>query len=336
MKVSVIIPTYNRADTLGRAVESVLAQTVRPEEVIVVNDGSTDDTAALLDRFHGQIRVLIQSNQGASAARNAGIRAASGDLIAFLDSDDYWQPTKNERQLELFQRYADQGVTCCICNARLEYADGTVLNSFDVTGLRPAAESGLWSNPAAVLVTRFLLFNQVVAVKRETLAQAGLFDESLRIMEDYDLQLRLAMTGPWAYLREPLVTWHGGAANSLTSSATEHQARRHAYAILQNFRQKDDLRRRIPPGILARRLWQLHHRIAAEEMTHRPEWPARIKGQAILTALRLWQALYSRLPGYPQMITSPALKSGPRHLATKPASTSLPPRKPSSAASEQP
>lgn len=304
MKVSVIIPTYNRAGTIVRTVESVLAQTVPPSEVIVVDDGSTDDTAATLDRFLGRIRILRQANQGASAARNTGIRAAEGDLIAFLDSDDAWLPTKNERQLDLFRRHADQGITCCVCNARMEYQDGTVRHSFAVAGLHPMTDSGLWCNPAAVLVSRFLLFNQVAVVRRDALERAGLFDESLRIMEDYDLQLRLALTGPWAYLREPLVTWHGGSPGSLSGAATEYDMNLHAYSILEGLSNRPDLWRWVSPANMEERLWQLRSRIEAERLSLQPDGLSRAKGRMLRRALRTWQSIYSRLPSYPRMITS--------------------------------
>src|SRR4051812_26873537 len=96
--VSVIIPTYNRANVVSEAVESVLNQTYSKVELIVVDDGSTDDTLEKLRRFGNTITVITQENAGPSAARNAGIANARGDLIAFLDSDDLWLPTNLERQ----------------------------------------------------------------------------------------------------------------------------------------------------------------------------------------------------------------------------------------------
>lgn len=301
MKVSVIIPTYNRAATVVRAVESVLAQTLPPDEIIVVDDGSTDHTAAVLDRFRTRVRIIVQRNQGASAARNTGIRAASCEVIAFLDSDDYWRPTKLERQMELFRRFPE--ATCCVCNARLEYETGEVLYSFDVAGLKPATETGLWTNPMEVLVTRFLLFNQVVAVRREALHSAGFFDESLRIMEDYDLQLRLALTGPWTYLREPLVIWQGGTADSLTSSSTDGLARRHAREILRKLQARHDLSRWVAPAVLSRRIWHLSQRITAAEWMQQKAWVPRLAGRALRFGLRLWEAGYYRSTAYPAMIS---------------------------------
>src|SRR5215212_11526906 len=99
--VSVVIPTYNRRRLVVEAVESALAQTYRPLEILVVDDGSTDGTEAELHRFGSAVRYLKQPNQGAAAARNRGIRAATGELVAFLDSDDLWAPAKIEKQVAL-------------------------------------------------------------------------------------------------------------------------------------------------------------------------------------------------------------------------------------------
>jgi glycosyltransferase involved in cell wall biosynthesis len=98
-RVSIVIPTYNRAWTLAEAIDSVLGQTFASFEIIVVDDGSTDGTARLLQRYGSAVRVLRQINQGVSAARNAGIRSARGELIALLDSDDLWRPEKLARQV---------------------------------------------------------------------------------------------------------------------------------------------------------------------------------------------------------------------------------------------
>src|SRR5262245_25869062 len=102
--VSVVIPTYNRADLVGRAIDSVLGQTYSNIEVIVVEDSSTADTQARLSRYGNRIQVLTQKNSGPSVARNHGIAAARGEIIAFLDSDDYWLSTKLARQVDLLEK----------------------------------------------------------------------------------------------------------------------------------------------------------------------------------------------------------------------------------------
>src|SRR5438034_9298591 len=111
--VSVIIPTYNYARYLAAAIESALAQTYAPLEIIVVDDGSTDDTLRILGAYGNRLRVLRQANQGAGAARNAGIAAARGEYVAFLDSDDLWHPRKLELQLARFASDPDLGLVHC-------------------------------------------------------------------------------------------------------------------------------------------------------------------------------------------------------------------------------
>src|SRR5436190_9018266 len=113
--VSVVIPTYNYARYLGAAIDSALQQTHAPLEVIVVDDGSTDDTPRLLDGYGDRIRVIRQKNSGVAAARNAGVREARGELIAFLDSDDLWKPRKLELQIARFE--ADPGLGLVHCGA---------------------------------------------------------------------------------------------------------------------------------------------------------------------------------------------------------------------------
>jgi len=105
--VSVIIPTFNRAWAVGRAIDSVLEQDYRPFELIVVDDGSTDQTAEILARYGDQLTVVCRENRGVSAARNAGVARAQGDLIAFLDSDDFWRPQKLTVQVDFFTSRPD-------------------------------------------------------------------------------------------------------------------------------------------------------------------------------------------------------------------------------------
>src|ERR1044072_212389 len=108
--VSVVIPTYNSGPYLLEAIDSLLAQTLLPSEIIVVDDGSSDDTPARLKDYRGRIRYIYQENMGVSAARNRGIEAANGDFIAFLDADDIWHPRKLEFQMETFARIPALGL----------------------------------------------------------------------------------------------------------------------------------------------------------------------------------------------------------------------------------
>lgn len=218
--VSVIIPTYNRADLITRVINNLFEQTHRNIEIIVVDDGSTDDTQARLREYGERIRIVTQANAGPAAARNRGIEISRGGIIAFQDSDDLWMPTKLERQVALLGRLGES-VPCCVCNALLPSAERPAITSFQNSLLHPTEQEGLWLNPPRVLMHRFLLFNQTTAVRRGALEKVGGFDETLRYMEDYDLALRLSLLGPFAFIAEPLVIYHRGSRGSLGQEALE-------------------------------------------------------------------------------------------------------------------
>jgi GT2 family glycosyltransferase len=218
--VSAIVATYNRGHIVGEAVESILGQTYENLEVVIVDDGSTDGTHDVLRRFGSRLRILRQENAGPSAARNRGIAAARGDIISFLDSDDIWLPEKIGRQVALLEK-AGNSVPCCVCNAVLKSRNRLTLTSFHNSLLNPSEEEGLWLNAPQVLMNRFMLFNQTVAVRREALDKTGGFDETLRYMEDYDLALRLSLLGPFAFINEPQVIYNLGSTGSLADEASQ-------------------------------------------------------------------------------------------------------------------
>ena len=127
-KVSVIIPTYNRSKYVTKAIDSVLAQTYRDFEIIVVDDGSTDNTKEVLKPYTDRIKYLYQENTGVSAARNAGIRAAGGQWIAFLDSDDEWLPEKLSIQMDYLSRHNE--IVAFITNVKFILPDNKSINLF--------------------------------------------------------------------------------------------------------------------------------------------------------------------------------------------------------------
>lgn len=306
MLVSVIIPTYNRERTIERAVDSVLAQSWKYIELIVVDDGSLDQTVAVLARYGDRIRVIRQENQGPSAARNTGIKAARGEIIAFLDSDDSWLPAKIERQAKLLTRTADRGVGCCVCNAKMVYENGKTVTSFAVSDLNARQNEGIWCNPTDILVTRFLFFNQVVAVRRDWLERAGFFRTDLRILEDYDLALRLSLLGPWAFISEPLVIWHGGEENSLSKGVTAMDSDTRVHAILVSLRKTSQWGGVLPEKLLNRRLASLGRRIWARNLTLSANALVRLCGGALLQLLRISKSLGDRFFLQPGMITENA------------------------------
>ena len=218
--VSVIIPTYNRAGIICETIDNVFQQTYTNIEVIVIDDGSKDDTLARLRSYGDRIRVISQANAGPAPARNRGIEASRGEIITFQDSDDLWKPTKLERQVNLLAR-TDASVPCCLCSAAMRVVNGKEFSSFDAAAIRFHEDEGLWLNVAEVLATRFVLFNQTVAIRRWAIEKTGMFDEGLKYLEDYDLPLRLAMEGPWAFIREPLVIYREATEGSFSKQAAK-------------------------------------------------------------------------------------------------------------------
>lgn len=297
--VSVIIPAYNREHTIQRAVNSVLAQTYRPVEIIVVDDGSTDATADQLQEYGDRVRLVRQKNGGPSSARNAGIRQANGEIISFLDSDDAWLPEKLACQVALLEQLRPHGVLCCICNARMVNADGTERTSFAAAGLLPHEPSGIWANPAEVLLTRFILSNQTLAVRRELLERTGFFNEKFRLLEDYDLALRLALMGPWAYVAEPLVVWHGGAANSLSATASDVGALQRTMEIIAGLQTVEPWASRLPRSVARRHLSYLRTQLRLSGLARQR---SGLVDAVVRLCSRAHKWVYYRLPGSPQMI----------------------------------
>ena len=204
--VSVIIPTYNRAWTLAAAIDSVLFQEYENTELIVVDDGSTDDTPALLSGYRDRIRVIRQENQGVSSARNNGIRGAGGDLIALLDSDDRWLAGKLSAQVDFFTGHPDAP----ICQTQeIWIRNGVRVNP----GKRHRKPSGMIFSPSLALC---LVSPSAVMFRRRLLSEVGMFDESLPACEDYDLWLRISRKYPIFLIDRPLIEKHGGHGDQLS------------------------------------------------------------------------------------------------------------------------
>ena len=214
--VSVLIPAFNAAATLLRALDSVAVQDYAPIEVIVVDDASRDDTATLAERYDRLPVRLIRhvDNRGAAAALNTAIEAARHDLIAFLDADDEWLPGKLAAQVAQIVRNPD--LVLVATGFAAIGADGGVL--FDY-GLAPFPHQGhdFWRN---LLVDAAIKKSSVLTRRRLVLAIGG-FDPGLRVAEDQDLFLRLAALGPVGYVHERLVHYHE-TPGSLTKQATSN------------------------------------------------------------------------------------------------------------------
>jgi glycosyltransferase involved in cell wall biosynthesis len=306
--VSIIIPTFNRAEVLSKAIESVLHQTYTNTEIIIVDDGSTDNTQQILNRFNNRILVFSQENKGASAARNRGIQQSRGDIIAFLDSDDLWSPIKLERQVKLLTTI-DASVPCCLCNINLVFVNGRQDSSFNLSWLHTHLEQGLWKNPLDVLATRFVLFNQAIAIRREALTQIGQFDECFRYMEDHDLALRLALLGPWAFIKEPLVTWYEGSSGSLTTQAKNKQLETaktiyEMYKKIVNLSKNTQKVTKISSVRLKFELKRVFIKYKAIQLINSPVYWKKILGLFIKKLERYIEMIHAYSPWYPKMLVT--------------------------------
>ena len=204
--VTVVIPAYNRAHLLERCLDSVLGQTLAADEIIVVDDGSTDNTVSTLKSLHPDIKLIQQDNLGVSAARNTGISAARHDWIALLDSDDVWHENKLERQIMALNNAPEY----LVCHSDEIW----IRNGVRVNQMNKHRKAGghifqhclplCAISPSAVMIHRSL-FDEI-----------GLFDENFPACEDYDLWLRICSRYPVLYIDEALITKHGGHDDQLS------------------------------------------------------------------------------------------------------------------------
>ena len=204
--VSVIIPTFNRSSMIKEALESVLVQDYRGFEIILVDDGSTDDTLEVLDAYKKDIRLLTQPNKGVSAARNAGVACSNGDFLAFLDSDDTWLPEKLSEQVKFFNSNKD----ALICQTQEKWIrNGVRVNQKN----RHTKLSGMIFKAS---VSMCLVSPSAVMLKRSLFERMGGFDERLPACEDYDLWLRIGCRHPVSLLNRELIIKRGGHDDQLS------------------------------------------------------------------------------------------------------------------------
>ncbi len=221
MTVSVVIPTYNRAATLPRAIDSVLAQTLPPDEIVVVDDGSTDNTAAVLARYGDRLRCVRQANAGVSAARNRGIEEATGEWIAFLDSDDEWLPHKLADQVAILRGHPE--LRWCVCpSIRVTEARDTAIH-LHRADIREIAAQGYLGSFFTVR-SKGLFYTPGVMVHRSVFSRVGVFDSSIAYLEDYELWCRIAFQYPaFGCSLRPGFRWYTRSTDSLCQSPDKHQ-----------------------------------------------------------------------------------------------------------------
>ena len=216
LSISVVVPTYNRSKIVLAGIESVLAQTYPAFEIIVVDDGSSDGTGEMLQRFIDQrsgcgmavpeIRYFYQSNQGQSAARNKGIAEARGEWIAFLDSDDPWHPEKLEWQVRAIAQFKNE---CGAC-----FTDAKLFNNLNLNTTAFRTTDAHYEQPFGILPDAALLMTkpfgtcwvQTFVIRTDLIRELGGFDRDLHFAEDQDLLFRLALKTNYCYVNMPLVS----------------------------------------------------------------------------------------------------------------------------------
>jgi glycosyltransferase involved in cell wall biosynthesis len=315
-RVSVIIPTFNRAHCIAGSVESVLTQTFQDLEVIVVDDGSTDDTTEVLARFGNRIRVIRQENGGVSAARNAGIRVARAKWIAFQDSDDMWRPDKLQTQIDCLERYQAQ-----MCFTRTVTDNGEIVEDIEEITSTPV-EPGVYrieQSAAIDSVSRAprhpCLLTLVIA--RELLEKVGNFDTSLVAAEDTQLLFNLAFFVGFLYVDRPLVDVHRGTVGSLTyDPRPDSAARRYGsylrvqatmyWRLLEAYPRNAPVTRQHLAYFISRRAelacvagqLKLARALGKDCFALAGDWRTRLRGACLYLLPWLFRALYRKKWGY--------------------------------------
>jgi len=269
VKVSTIIPTYNRSGVLPATVESALAQTYPDFEVIVVNDGSEDDTRQIAERIDDPRVTVIHHahNRGVAAARNTGIEAARGTLLAFLDDDDRWLPDKLAKQAPLFD---DPAIGLVYCGVAIVDERGTVTRHAIPTRRGDIYRSLLFKNCTSA--------SSVVVTRRACFEQLGTFDEDLPPFEDHDMWLRIARRYRVDFVPEPLTLFAGYRHDRLNRPSRAV----HVYdRVMAKFETYD-----YPSPFLRRRVRAYRHYTLAT--MHGANGDARLARQTYLRSLIIW------------------------------------------------
>ena len=204
--VSVVIPTYNRALTISPAIDSALNQTYKNIEIIVVDDGSTDNTKEALKPYEQKITYIPQANSGVSSARNIGIQRAAGEYVAFLDSDDLWYPQKLEKQIEAIQK--NQEYALCLTNIEYINEAGSHISFSNLREI--ILQNGSFFE---YLLRGFPVTCSYMLIKKDVFNAVGLFDESLKTAEDIDMLLRITSGYQAILIDEPLVKYRRGSSH---------------------------------------------------------------------------------------------------------------------------
>ncbi len=232
--ISVIIPVYNGANYLGRAILSVLAQSYPAKEIIVIDDGSIDATPSIIEKFKDKIIAKRVPNAGAGAARNTALEMATGDYIAFLDHDDVWFEKKLEMQINAARRYPEAGLITCDFAVRYPYLRNRMIIHFKILKHPEALnyDEPLKQNPFKVLINEhFIGTSSAVMVRRDIVKKVGLFNPAYKSSQDYDYWLRCALVTNFIVLKNVLFYKKNHSFNISQNAVRTHEFRKQ---ILRN------------------------------------------------------------------------------------------------------
>ena len=274
--VSVIIPTYNRARLVGAAIESALAQDQPQLEILVIDDGSTDDTREMMARIYGgnpKVRYLPKANGGVSSARNMGIRESRGEFVAFLDADDVWLSGKIALQLGCLSLFPAAGMVWTdmaavdgknrilherylrmMYSAYKYYPTARQLFAKGLQEARIAGADAFCGDIFSPMVLGNLIHTSTVLMRRERLIKVGFFDEGYRTGEDYPFHLKTCKEGPVAYVDAVTIRYAIGLADSLTSPEKMLQIALNFLSTLEQTLAIERDRVSLPPALIRERL----------------------------------------------------------------------------------
>jgi glycosyltransferase involved in cell wall biosynthesis len=331
--VSIIIPTYNRAHSLGRAVTSALGQTHRDVETIIIDDGSTDDTRNLISQNYAadqRVRYIYQDNQGVAAARNRALRVARGDFIAFLDSDDVWKPWKLELELACMKLLPHIGMIWSDMEAL--GPDGTVVSRYylrkmyaaykhwsakelfherhpvpAIAGQPALAQAMLYAGDIfSQMVMGSLVHTSTVLLRRERLDRVGYFDEALSPCgEDYDFHLRTCREGPVGFIDVETISYQTGMPDQLVQQS--YWLARNFLVTVTRALERDRNRITLPP------------RLVNEVLAHANSWVGEtlIPRGELRSARRHFRSSLRRKPWQPRVAAQLVLCELPPRFAER-------------------
>ncbi len=279
-RISVVIPLYNKENEIERCLRSVVAQSLSPLEILVVDDGCTDASAEKVAALDDErIRLIQQTNQGASAARNRGITEAAGDMVAFLDADDEWKPGFIDAVTQLTERYPSAAIFATGCDI-VEGHDRVVPQRYE--GLPTGPEGGLIDD-FFVSMTRYPPVNSSNTLcRRKVFDEVGLFPVGEALAEDWDMWTRIALRYPVAYHPRVEAIYHTGAANRTVRNLSFSGRDTALLKTLQGALEADDLpytRRESVERFMAKHLLEIaKHTLAAGDRAAartriRQAWP---------------------------------------------------------------